>query len=92
MLDTQKYILNPDFKAERFDNEILLYASSSSKGVYLNETAYLVWQLCEKGLSVGEMIEVLEEEYSQQKAIIREDILLAIESLAESGALIEIDG
>ncbi len=92
MIDTQKYILNSKFKAEKFDNEILLYDASSSKGVYLNETAYLVWQMCENGLSAGEMIEVLEEEYSQHKAVIREDIVSAIESLVKSGALIETDG
>ncbi len=43
MENTQKFTLNPEFTVEKFDNEILLYAISKSKGVYLNETAYLVW-------------------------------------------------
>ena len=91
MKDSQKFILNHDFKAEQFDNEILLYAISNSKGVYLNETAYLVWEMCGKGHSVIEIISLLEEAYPQQKATIREDSLTAIESLIDNGVLIPAD-
>lgn len=91
MKDSQKYSLNPDFKTEKFDNEILLYAVAKSRGIYLNETAYLVWEMCGRDHSAGEIIAILEETYPQQKATIRGDIDSAIESLVENGALIAID-
>lgn len=81
MEDNRKFQINSDFIEENFDQEILLYSVSASKGVYLNETAYLVWQMCGKGFSVGEIISLLEEEYSEQSDVIREDVLKAVDSL-----------
>ena len=83
-----KFLLNPDFKVEKFDNEILLYAVSNTSGVYLNETAYLVWEMCSQGQSVEEIVLLLEETYSHQKETIREDVTVAITSLVDYGALI----
>lgn len=91
MGDSRKYIMNPEFKVEVFEKEILLYSVSKSKGVYLNETAYLVWEMCGKGYSVGEIITLLEETYPEQENEIRGDISEAIESLVENGALVIVD-
>jgi hypothetical protein len=87
----QKFTLNPDYKVEEFDNEVLLYSVRDSKGVYLNVTACVVWELCHKCQSVEEIVTLLEEVYPQQKAAIREDVVLAIESLVENGALVATD-
>lgn len=84
----QKFIVNPAFKVEKFDNEILLYAVSSTKGIYLNETAYLVWEMCSQDNSIEEIIVLLEEAYPGQNDTIRMDVLAAVESLVENGALI----
>lgn len=91
MKDTQKFILNPEFKLEKFDNEILLYAVSSSKGVYLNETAHLVWGMCGKNYSVAEIIDLLEEAFPDHKASIHGDVVAAIESLVDDNVLIAAD-
>ena len=92
MDDSQKFILNADFSIETFDNEILLYSISDSKGVYLNQTAGLVWELCDKNQSVGEIVALLEAAYPQQKESVRSDVVMAIEALIENGALIKSDG
>ncbi len=84
----QKFNLNPEFKVEKFDDEILLYAVSNTSGVYLNETAYLVWEMCSQDQSVEEIITLLEETYPLQKETIRGDVTAAIESLVEYGALV----
>ena len=91
MLHSQKFILNPEFKVEKFDNEILLYAVSKTRGVYLNETAYLVWEMCAQNHSHEEIITILKQAYPQQKKSIREDVIAAIESLVDTGALIGTD-
>ncbi len=85
---SQRYSLNPAFKVERFDNEILLYAVSDTSGVYLNETACLVWEMCAQDQTVAEIISVLEAAYPEQAAAIAEDVAAAITSLVEYGALI----
>ncbi len=88
MLHSQKFILNPEFRVEKFDNEVLLYAVSSTKGVYLNETACLVWEMCAQNHSHEEIITILKEAYPQHKKTIRKDVIAAIESLVDTGALI----
>ncbi|MCP3888429.1 MAG: PqqD family protein [Desulfobulbaceae bacterium] len=88
MIFLEKYSLNPLYKIEQFDNEILLYSGSVADGLYLNETAYLIWQMCDQGFSVEEMTVHLENAYPDQKEMIRGDVSAAIESLVESGALI----
>ncbi len=85
---SQKFNLNPEFKVEKFDDEILLYAVSNTSGVYLNETAYLVWGMCSQDQTVEEIITLLEETYPLQKTTIRGDVTAAIESLVEYGALV----
>ena len=85
---SQEFTVNPAFKVEKFDNEILLYAVSSTKGIYLNETAYLVWEMCSQYNSIEEIIVLLEEAYPGQNDTIRMDVLAAVESLVENGALI----
>ncbi len=85
---SQKFLLNPEFKVEKFDNEILLYAVSNTSGIYLNETAYLVWEMCAQEQTVEEIITLLEDTYPLQKETIREDVSAAITSLVEYGALI----
>ncbi len=88
MNHSEKYSPNPLYKLEQFDNEILLYSGSVADGLYLNETAYLIWQLCDQGLSVEQMTEQLENAYPDQKEMISGDVSAAIESLVERGALI----
>ncbi|MCI5144611.1 MAG: PqqD family protein [Candidatus Electrothrix sp. AR3] len=88
MESTQKFTQNADFQAEKFDNEILLYAISSGNGVYLNETAYLVWEMSGKGHSVGEMIALLEEAFPEQKEAIADDVLSAVESMLANKVLL----
>ncbi|MFW2367950.1 MAG: PqqD family protein [Desulforhopalus sp.] len=92
MKDSQRFRLSSEFKIEKFDNEILLYAISSARGIYLNQTAYLVWELCAQNHSIAEIIAFLQETYPQQKEYIREDVITSIESLVETEAIIIDNG
>jgi hypothetical protein len=91
MTDSRTFVVNPDFQVERFENEILLYAVSGGKGIYLNETAYLVWQLCRDGYSPAQVVALLEEKYPEQREAIGRDVDSAVRSLLECGALQEKD-
>lgn len=91
MNSSQKFDHNPLFQVEKFDSEILLYSVSKAEGVYLNETAYLVWEMCSKNNSIQEIVDILEKVYPDQKDAILEDVHVTIESLVNNGALIARD-
>ena len=87
MLENKVPTVNNDYKIEEFDNEVILYTLSGTKVIALNETAYMVYQLCNGELTVGAMIEMLIDAYPEQEKSIRDDTLVAVETLAETGAI-----
>lgn len=87
MVDTQTPIVNEDFIVEKFENEILLYTVADTKAIYLNETAHLVWMLCKEDITIGEMIDVLVEQYPDHKDQIRGDVIASLENLIENGVI-----
>ena len=91
MKNPQKFTLNPDFTTEEFEDEILLYAVATGKGVYLNKTAGLVREMCGRGQTVEEIIDLLETTFPEQKNNLRKDIQAAVQSLLEHGALLHAD-
>jgi len=91
MIDSKIPETNPEFTVEKFDNEILLYTPTDIKAVYLNETAYLIWEICGNHKTVGDIIHLLEEEYPDEKDSIRDDVIAAVKTLVDSGALILVD-
>jgi hypothetical protein len=91
MKNPRKFTLNPDFTTEEFDDEILLYAVSTGKGVYLNKTAGLVREMCGNGHAVEEIIALLEETFPEQKNVLRNDVHTAVQALLEHGALLTAD-
>ncbi len=79
---------NAEYALERFDNEILLYSVTDTKAVYLNETACMVYGMCNSGQTIGQIITLLEEAYPEQKTTIRQDVCEALQQLIQDGALI----
>lgn len=88
MKSTQKFTLNPDFATEIFEDEILLYAVATGKGVYLNKTAGLVREMCGNGQTVEEIIALLEDAFPEQKDTIPIDVETAVQALLKNGALL----
>ena len=87
MTHSQRFKVNPALMVEKFDNEVLLYDVSSTKGLYLNETAFLIWEMCSWDYPVGEIITTLEKVYPKEHESIREDVMECIESLVVTGVL-----
>lgn len=80
--------VNPDYTVDEFSDEILLYTKNGTRAVYLNETAYAVWQLCKEDTTVNHIIAYLEDTYPDQADQIRRDVIAALKIL-ESNDLIE---
>ena len=47
MTSVNKPRRKPDYRLEAIDNELLLYHPAETKILYCNETASLIWQLCD---------------------------------------------
>ena len=87
MIEKKVPKLNPDLYLEKMDNEILLYSLSGTKAVYLNETAVLIWELCDGNRTVEEVIDLLEQAYPQQAEQIHADVITTIKTLFANRAI-----
>jgi hypothetical protein len=92
MNDNDRPVANPAFTAEVFDDEILLYSAAGAQAVYLNNAAHAVWRLCQENLTVGQIINYLEQAFPEQKEQIRPDVMAALELLLANTVIELIDG
>lgn len=77
---------NTEFSLEQIDGELLLYHPANTKAVYLNETAALVWQLCDGTRSVSDIVSLLEENYPESNTI-KDDVEQTLQELGGTGAV-----
>ena len=84
----QQYKINPEYRVEDFDNELLLYSESKTKGIHLNDSAYLVWLLCREGMTAGQTIQHLQEIYPNQKGSIEADVICIYDSFIAAEIII----
>ncbi|MGE0703719.1 MAG: PqqD family protein [Vicinamibacterales bacterium] len=75
------------FSLERLDNEILLYHPGLTKAIHLNETAALVWELCDGQRSIAEIGTLLGEAFPEQADEVRNDVAAVVDRLSTEGAL-----
>lgn len=91
MNDEKRPKINTEYTVEKFDDEILLYTEAGTQAVYLNDAAHAVWLLCKEDMSIGQMIQYLEEVYPAQKEQIRKDVLVALKTLHSNGVIELVD-
>jgi len=87
MEDQQKPTVDTAYTIEKFEDEILLYTEAGTQAVYLNDTAYAVWMLCKEDMTVGQIVEYLEEIYPDQQGQIRGDVIDALNTLQSNGVV-----
>lgn len=92
MDDNDRPVVNPAYTVETFDNEILLYSKAGTQAVYFNDAAHAVWKLCSEDLTVGQVIEYLEQTYPEQRDKIRPDVIAALEMLIANNIISLSDG
>ncbi|MGA2129606.1 MAG: pyrroloquinoline quinone biosynthesis peptide chaperone PqqD [Xanthobacteraceae bacterium] len=72
---------------EIVDGEVLLYHPQRAAAIYLNQSAGLVWGLCDGNRSVAEIVCLLAEHYPDAGGHLEADVCETIESLRRQGAL-----
>jgi hypothetical protein len=80
-------VRKPDYRLEQLDDELLLYHPSENQIVYLNQTASLVWVLCDGNRSVREITQLLGQAYPDVEASISTDVLNILDRFLQAGCI-----
>jgi pyrroloquinoline quinone biosynthesis protein D len=75
------------YTVEWMDNESLIYRSPSKMAIYLNETATVIWKLCDGTRTVKEIIDLLVEAFPDAASDVGADVKETIDELVRNGAL-----
>jgi pyrroloquinoline quinone biosynthesis protein D len=73
--------------AEEMDGECLLYRRGKHQAVYLNETATVIWKLCDGTRTVAEIVDLLAEKYPESREQIGADVSEALDLLVQQGII-----
>jgi AraC-like DNA-binding protein len=73
---------------EEMDGQVLLYRVGAHKAVHLNDTAALIWRLCDGSRSLKDVIGVLGEAYPDMQDSIAADVRSGAQMLLKEGALV----
>ncbi len=76
-----------DYRLEQLDNEMVLYHPSETKILYFNQTASLIWQLCDGERTAEEMISLLSESYPESASDIASDVQSTLQQFEEHGCI-----
>jgi hypothetical protein len=76
----------PVFRLEQLDGELLLYHPGRTTIMYCNQTASLIWGLCDGRRSVQDIIGLLSAAYGQA-ATVADDVEATLEQFHQHGAI-----
>ena len=77
----------PDYNLEMMDGELLLYHLDETKILYCNQTASLIWHLCDGQRTVGQMIDILSEAYPKAAGTMASDVEETIQQFLDAGCI-----
>ena len=91
-MELKKMKINPPkkcvgFLAEPMDGEIVLLHPARNIIIHTNETAALVWQMCDGVNTLEQIIEILSGVYPDARTQIANDVPDIIQKLQAQGAL-----
>jgi len=75
------------FLIEELDGELVLFHPARNKIIHANQTAALIWQLCDGERTVPQIVELLAEAYPESRQQIEEEVPQTIRDLRGKGAL-----
>ncbi len=78
---------NEGYMLEELDGELLLYHLDQTKTVYLNNSAAIVWHLCDGTNTVADIIDLLTAQFPESADAIPGDVEQTLHSLRDAGAL-----
>jgi len=87
MPESNKPRRKPDYRLEAIDNELLLYHPAQTKILYCNETASLIWQLCDGQHTPQEITALLAAAFPDAAGAIAHDVTATLQQFAQHDAI-----
>ncbi|MBC7582696.1 MAG: PqqD family peptide modification chaperone [Tardiphaga sp.] len=75
------------FRLEQMDDESLLYHDKLLKTVYLNDSATVIWTLCDGARSVADIASLINQAYEGTQHDVSDDVRAGVEKLIDEGVL-----
>lgn len=83
----QKPCRQPGYQLEALDGEVLLFNPARERILYCNETASLIWHLCDGTRTGDEIIALLVAAYPEAAETIPGDVKATLIEFARHGAI-----
>ncbi len=77
----------PGIQIETFGDGVLLYRQTAREAAYLNNSAAVIWALCDGKNTLADIEDTLIKAYPEGKNSIYEDIDLTLEKLQQNNAI-----
>jgi hypothetical protein len=74
-------------QTERLGDETLVFCPAVAETIYLNDTAALVWGLCDGSRTVQQIVHLLRQAYPEDAARVAGDVEQTLRGLQERGAI-----
>ncbi len=76
-----------EFTLEELDNELLLYHPAKTTTVYMNQTASIIWRLCDGERTVNEIISLIKDSYPEAGSGVEQDVEATLKMFSDHGAI-----
>jgi hypothetical protein len=76
-----------DFRLELIDGELLLFHPGQAKIFYCNQTASLIWQLCDGRHTLQEIVTLLNAAFPEAAETIAADVETTLRQFQQHGAI-----
>ncbi|MCP4513785.1 MAG: PqqD family protein [Delftia sp.] len=76
-----------DYRLEMIDNELLLFHPAQARILYCNQSASLIWQLCDGQSTTQEIVALLAAAFPEAADGIADDVQATLQQLAQHGAI-----
>jgi hypothetical protein len=77
----------PGYRLETIDDELLLFHPAQAKILYCNETASLIWQLCDGQRTPQEITHLLATAFPEAADTIADDVAATLGQFLQHGAI-----
>ncbi len=80
-------VIAGDYRLEEFDGELLLYHPATTRTLHMNDSATLIWNLCNGKRTIQDIVATLAEAYPESVESIENDVMQTIKNLSDNGVL-----
>lgn len=77
----------PDYRLEELDGELLLFHPNQTKILYCNQTASLIWRLCDGQRSVAEITSLLRAAFPEAATALTAEVVTTLAQFQQHGAI-----